>query len=173
MSTDVVQTLVQNHERFLRFLESRVKSREEAEDILQAAFARSLERADELQKESPVAWFYRVLRNALVDRYRRRDVEARAIERKSTEPSSDPELERTVCECVKDLVKTLKPEYADIVTRIDLEGSTIADLARKENITPNNAMVRLHRARKALHEQLVKSCGTCTRHGCLDCTCRG
>jgi len=32
-------------------------------------------------------------------------------------------------------------------------------------------MVRLHRARAALREKLVRSCRTCAEHGCLDCSC--
>src|SRR5438067_4454856 len=43
---DVLEVLVENHRRFLAFLERRVGSRVEAEDILQDAFVRSLDRAD-------------------------------------------------------------------------------------------------------------------------------
>ena len=43
-----LQPLVDNHRAFLRFLERRVGSREEAEDILQDAFGRSLEKLDGL-----------------------------------------------------------------------------------------------------------------------------
>jgi hypothetical protein len=39
---EVVKTLVDNHRRFLAFLERRVGSREVAEDILQDAFVRGL-----------------------------------------------------------------------------------------------------------------------------------
>ena len=39
----VSPALVANHQRFLTFLERRVGSRERAEDILQAAFVRTLE----------------------------------------------------------------------------------------------------------------------------------
>ena len=47
-------------------------SRETAEDILQEAFGRALTRVDTLRDdESAVAWFYRLLRNAVIDHYRR------------------------------------------------------------------------------------------------------
>ena len=41
---DVVATLVENHRQFLRFVEKRVSSRAAAEDILQAAFVKGIER---------------------------------------------------------------------------------------------------------------------------------
>lgn len=73
LSSGAVETLAAGHRQFLSFLENRVESREVAEDILQAAFVRTLERgADIGNTENVVAWFYRVLRNAVVDHYRRR-----------------------------------------------------------------------------------------------------
>ena len=76
-----VATLVANHRQFLRFLEQRVGSRAEAEDILQEAFVKGVERLGGLlEGESANAWFYRVLRNAVVDHYRRRGARGRAID---------------------------------------------------------------------------------------------
>ena len=175
MAPDVLRALVDNHARFLAFLQRRVASREEAEDILQSAFVRGLERGAALRnEESATAWFYRLLRNALVDHYRRRDVETRALAelRAAPEPTVDQELMRTVCECVASLAETLKPEYAAALRRVEVDGATLRAFAEEQGITPNNAGVRLHRARLALRRQLAQSCGTCATHGCLDCQCR-
>jgi RNA polymerase sigma-70 factor, ECF subfamily len=80
------------------------------------------------------------------------------------------ESERTVCACVAGLAGTLKPEYAQALRRVDLEGASLALLAEEAGITPNNAKVRLHRARQALARRLEQSCGTsCCRRGCVDC----
>jgi RNA polymerase sigma-70 factor (ECF subfamily) len=71
-----------------------VGSREAAEDILQEAFVRGMGRADALREdESAVAWFYRLLRNAVVDHYRRRGAEERALARFAAEPLTIPEDE--------------------------------------------------------------------------------
>jgi len=48
----------------------------------------------------------------------------------------------------------------------------VVDVAAELGVTPNNAAVRLHRARGALKKRLEQTCGTCTQHGCLDCTCQ-
>ena len=175
---EVVATLVDNHRRFLAFVERRVGSREVAEDILQEAFVRGLARAGQLRDdESVVAWFYRALRNALVDHWRRRDVEKRLFEDASAiegnEPADDQELMRTVCQCAMALLTTLKPEYAEALRRVDLAGVPVNEFAREADVTPNNASVRLFRAREALRRQVEKCCGTCADHGCFDCTCGG
>lgn len=172
---DVVKALVDNHQRFLAFLERRVGNRATAEDILQDGFVRALERADTLEsEESATAWFYRLLRNALVDYYRRRGAEDRALAVAANElqsDGSDVELHETICACVRDLVGTLKPEYGIAIRRVELEGEKVADFARERGITATNASVRLHRAREALRQRLIESCGTCVTHGCRDCEC--
>jgi RNA polymerase sigma-70 factor (ECF subfamily) len=174
---EVLQVLVDNHRRFLAFLERRVGSREAAEDILQDAFVRGLERAGSVRdQESIVAWFYRLLRNALVDHYRRGAAEERALAYAAgmaveAEPGPDEALKDEVCGCIASLLDTLKPEYAAVVRRVDMEGTSVAAYSRETGITPNNAAVRLHRAHEALKRQLVRSCGTCATHGCLDCRC--
>lgn len=174
---EVVDVLVANHRRFLAFLERRVGSREVAEDILQDAFVRGLANVDRLRDEdSVVAWFYRSLRNALVDHWRKRAAEGRAVDHASaiaeeSVPGVDAELEETVCRCAEALLDTLKPPFAEALRQVDLGGQSVKHYAEAAGITPNSASVRLFRGRKALREQLQASCGTCAEHGCLDCSC--
>ncbi len=175
-TAETVKVLVANHARFLAFLAPRVGSAEKAEEILQAAFVKAIERGGELRDdESATAWFYRLLRNALIDDYRHQAAETRALEREAREalPVAELEtgLEKTVCACIKDLIPTLKPEYEGVLRRVELEGASLEETARTLGITRNNATVRLHRARQALRKQLERACGTCTHHGCLECTC--
>jgi RNA polymerase sigma factor (sigma-70 family) len=176
---DVLRLLVDNHARFLGFLERRVGSRDEAEDILQEAFVRSIGRTDALRSpESATAWFYRVLRNAIIDHHRRQSTQSRvflqlAAETEQATGASDQELEAVACACITALVDTLKPEYGAALRHVDLDGLSVRAFAKETGITPGNAGVRLHRARQALRRQLARCCGTCLEHGCLDCTCRG
>ena len=172
----VTRALVENHRRFLAFLQRRVGSQAVAEELLQAAYVRTLEKGGELREgESAVAWFYRLLRNALIDHYRRQAAEGRALEREAreaTEQGPDPELKETICACMGELLPTLKPEYSELLRQVDLEERSVPEVAAEAGITPNNAGVRLHRARQALKRQLERSCGTCATHGCLDCSCQ-
>jgi RNA polymerase sigma factor (sigma-70 family) len=173
-SAEVLATLVANHREFLEFIERRVGSRAVAEDILQSAFVRSVEKFDTI-RESAIGWFYRVLRNAIVDHHRRtgagdRRLDAYAIEH-ATSDTRDDELHGVVCKCVAQLADTLKPEYATALRRIEVDGVSVKDYAREAGISSSNAGVRVFRAREALRKQVVRSCGTCASHGCLDCTC--
>jgi RNA polymerase sigma factor (sigma-70 family) len=176
-SSAVLKKLVSNHRDFLRFLENRVGSRAEAEDILQDAFVKGIEGAGSVRdEESVVAWFYRTLRNTVIDHYRRRGAAGRAMDAfareldLAIEPTAD--VKETVCACVRALSETLKPEYGEALRRIDVDGISVQSYAAEIGIEPNNAGVRVHRAREALRKRVRAACGTCADHGCLDCTCQ-
>lgn len=166
--------LTRNRDRFVAFLAKRMGGDVvEAEELFQSAILRSLEKGIPTEdEENAVAWFYRVLRNSLIDHYRHVGAIARAGDVLRSDPAqADPELEDTVCACVTDLLPTLKPEYAEIVKAVDLDSKGLPDVAKSLGVTSNNATVRLHRARKALKERLISKCGHCAEGGCLDCSC--
>ncbi len=173
---EVVAALVANHRDFLAFVERRVGSRDVAEEILQNAFVKNLEKFDTV-RDSAIGWFYKVLRNAIIDRRRRQTtadkrLETYAVDLEATD-ARDDELHGVVCKCVGELASTLKPEYADALQRIEIEGVSVKDYADQVGISSNNAGVRVFRAREALRKQVARSCGTCAAHGCVDCTCAG
>lgn len=173
-TTEVVATLVANHREFLRFVERRVGSRALAEDILQTAFVKNVDKLDTI-RDTAIGWFYAVLRNAITDHHRRtaaaeRRLDALASEAETT-AAHDDELAGVVCRCVAELAATLKPEYAEALQRIEVEGVSVKAYAEELGISSSNAGVRVFRAREALRKQVARACGTCADHGCLDCTC--
>jgi RNA polymerase sigma-70 factor (ECF subfamily) len=173
LTPDVVGTLVANHREFLAFVQRRVGSRDLAEEIIQDALVRNLDKLDTV-RDTAVGWFYRVLRNAITDHWRREAAAGRRLEAIAAEASEvpDEELKGVVCKCVGELAGTLKPEYASALRRIELDGVSVKDYADEAGISSNNAGVRVHRAREALRKQVARACGTCADHGCLDCTCK-
>jgi RNA polymerase sigma factor, sigma-70 family len=176
MNSELTLQLVDHHRQFLGFLERRLGDQALAEDILQDAFVKSLEKPDDARDEtSSVAWFYRTLRNAVIDHYRRNGARNRALEAlaREMEGAVEPpsELRDAICGCITRLAATLKPEYEQAIRRIDVDDVSVQAFAEEAGITPNNASVRVFRAREALRKQVKTSCGTCAEHGCLECSC--
>lgn len=174
-ANEIVERLVSSHRDFLAYLQAKVGSKALAEDILHEAFVRGLEKADTVREgDNATRWFYRVLRNAVVDHARRHAAANRKLEAFARELEATEEEEgamREVCQCVSRLASTLKPEYAEAVRHIEVEGMSVKDFAALVGISASNAGVRIFRAREALRKQVMLSCGTCAEHGCLDCTC--
>jgi RNA polymerase sigma factor (sigma-70 family) len=166
--------LLTHRAKFLRFLGARV-GEPAAEDILQSAFIRAVEKGNQIQHaESVTAWFYRLLRNAITDHYRREAARNRAHELSLSETpvAYEHELQANICQCVGDVMQSLKDDYRVALERVDMAGDSIGDFAIAHGTTPNNVSVRLHRARKAAAKKLTQVCGACAEHKCLDCTCK-
>jgi RNA polymerase sigma-70 factor (ECF subfamily) len=126
-------------------------------------------------EESAVAWFYRLLRNAIIDQRRRAQTASRGLDSFAAEvehsDEPQPETARVICRCVGALAETLKPEYREALLRVEVDGLPVKEFALEAGISSGNAAVRIFRAREALRKQVTRSCGTCAEHGCFDCSC--
>jgi len=172
----LIQALLANHRAFVRYLERRVGDRDLAEDILQDAFVKVVSRPEQAPVDDAIVpWFYRMLRNAAIDQFRRRraverahDAFARELETREA-PTDDREAE--ICACVSRLADTLKPEYAEVLQVVEVAGTPVKTFAEQKGLSANNAGVRVFRAREALKKRVMESCGTCAEYGCMNCTC--
>ena len=173
-NAEVVAKLVESHRAFVGFVQRRVGDRDTAEEIVQNALVNNLGKLETV-RESAIGWFYAVLRNAIVDYRRRQATAEKRLQAYSADAelnaAEDEELHQVVCKCVGELATTLKPEYADALRQIELEGLPVKDYAARVGISASTAGVRVFRAREALQKQVVRSCGTCATHGCVNCTC--
>jgi RNA polymerase sigma-70 factor (ECF subfamily) len=169
---DIARQLIDERETFVAFVRNRVGDPELADDIVQDSFVKAMKHAGELREnESAVAWFYRILRRTIIDAYRRREARTRALDAFEAEQEMTAEEERTLCGCLRLLIPTLKPEYAEVIERVELRGEPMESVAKDLQLSASNLRVRLHRGRKQLQERLEQTCRVCAKHGCLDCDC--
>lgn len=174
----VRQALMESHRRLLAFLKRRLGSTDEAEEVLQDFMLRALDRAGDLRQVPTVrGWLSRVLASTIADHQRRAarrrsrttPIGPEQVETIPSEP--DAALDAAVCDCLESLLPTLKPEYADVIRRIDLREEPRAMVAESLGLAVNALTVRLHRARQMLRKRLLEMCLTCPVHGFLDCGC--
>ena len=171
-----LDVLLRNRNAFLNFLERRVGERALAEDILQDAFIKVIARPDQVPADDGVVpWFYSSIRNAAIDRFRRSATASKALEAfaREVEPGSPtPEVHSEICACVSEVAQSLKPEYAEALLSIEVNGTPVKAFAEQHGLSSTNAGVRVHRAREALRKRVTQACGACAEHGCVDCTCK-
>jgi RNA polymerase sigma factor (sigma-70 family) len=137
-SGDAMERIMDHHSKFLSFLACRVEDKAAAEDILQSACIKAIEHGSEIREdESTVVWFYRILRNAITDHYRKDSARTRAHETYAAELpiSYEPETAQTVCACIGDVIRDLKDEYREAIEQVDLGGATIESFARSQQTT--------------------------------------
>ena len=160
----VEQRLHRDRHRHLRYLQARLRCREDAEDTLQDFTIRALKGAGRVREDRIDAWLSVSLRNALFDRYRRQSSRRRLSEAAAAEPAACAEpdvIEEVPSSCLSISIAALKPSYATVLRRAELEEVSIADLAHELSLTTNNTTVRLHRARAALRRLMHLRCTAC------------
>ncbi len=154
-------------DRRLRFLASRLPSREDAEDVLQDFSIRAIQGAARLSDPQKIdAWLNVSLRNTLFDRYRREGARRRLQQGVASEPppaehgDTDEDMEASMA-CLSRAIGELKPAYATLIRRAELQQTPLKVVAEELDLTANNVAVRLHRAREALRQSMRARCGAC------------
>lgn len=113
----VEQTLLQHRNRLLGFIQSKVADPDLAEDILQDSLLRAIRSAGDLHDEDKLLpWFYRILNNAIVDAYRRKNTESQYLTAYGQIEmlNATPENDASICECFRSVLPALKPEYSQV-----------------------------------------------------------
>lgn len=173
--TDAIESrLLERREELLGFIRSKVSDPHAAEDILHDSLIKAMGALDRLDDEDKlVAWFYQIVRNAIIDRRRRQQTQAKYVDAyaQETELHETPEERKSVCQCFRELIPALKDEYQEMIETMELGDAESAEVAEELGITTNNLKVRRYRARQQLKERLEASCGECAARGCIECTC--
>jgi RNA polymerase sigma-70 factor, ECF subfamily len=149
-----------------------VGSKEEAEDLMQEAYARAFRSWRSFQPGTNLrAWLLRILTNLNIDRGRKlqRTPETQPLEegdyflynRLEESTGTPPADEERVVERLSqdDIVTALAEvphDFRDVVVLVDIGDFTYADAAQILDIPVGTVMSRLHRGRRILKKQLAE-----------------
>jgi len=169
----VAQAFSEYRGRLLKFIRSRVRALEDAEDIVQDVFYQYM-RVNELANpvEQTAAWLYRVARNKIIDSYKKKEsIPFSALTNtENDEDVSDiidmlscdettPEtaaLNALVWEELETALAELPEAQRDIFIQTEMEGLSVKEIAEKTGVQVNTLLSRKHYAviflRKRLQE---------------------
>lgn len=166
----LAETIAQEQVRLRRFIRRRVSDDGDAEDILQDVFYELVE-AYRLMKpiEQLSAWLFRVARNRITDRFRRR----RPVDSLSSSPASEdgemgwedllpapdggPEAEfvrGVLMEEIEVALTELPANQREIFIAHELEGKSFRELSAETGIGINTLLSRKHGAVRHLRKRL-------------------
>jgi len=143
--------------------------RVEADDLVQETWLRALRHFDQFDPGSNCrAWLVTILRNAFLNRLRRRGRERLESdmtgERGDSAPFEDSAIERSTPEeeffqtvfhgDVERALKSLSPAFQQVIVLADLEGFTYKEIAQVLHCPIGTVMSRLSRARQLLRTEL-------------------
>jgi RNA polymerase sigma-70 factor (ECF subfamily) len=160
------------HDQLLGFIARRVRTREDAEDILQEVMLRIHRSRGELEHvERVTGWIYRIAGNAIVDYYRkpaRRELPAgwpADVEEPGSPESAavveEPDtaaLRAELARCLSPLLQRLPAPYRQALELTELEGLTQAAAAARLGLSVSGMKTRVQRGRRRLEELLLDCC---------------
>jgi len=144
--------------RLRSFIRKRVPDQGDAEDILQDVFYELIESYRLKPIEQVGAWLFRVARNRITDRFRRKPAEALGDAQDvllSTEPGPEAVYARTVLlEELEEALDELPEEQRDVFIAHELEGRSFRELAAETGQSVNTLLSRKHYAVLHLRRRL-------------------
>jgi RNA polymerase sigma-70 factor (ECF subfamily) len=143
--------------KIFRYVFYRVKTREDAEDITSEVFVRVVRSIDR-QRGSFQAWIFRIASNLVIDYYRRRAREEKALMRRDGEPAQDDpakDTERILTrEKLVEAMSGLTEEQQQVVSLKFLEGYDNSEIAEIMDKTVGAVKALQFRALVALRKTI-------------------
>lgn len=146
----------------LRYVKSKVRSTEDAEDILQNVFIKITSGIDQLSEDVKLKnWIFTITRNSIIDYYRVNATKKNVIT--SEEINEDiPELDdvdstKGLDQCMGSMISLLPEEYREIIIESEIKGVKQKDLAERYGIAYPSMRSKVQRGRERL-KQLFQNC---------------
>jgi RNA polymerase sigma factor (sigma-70 family) len=174
----VAEAFVRQRERLRGFIRRRVPDPSDAEDILQDVFSELVESTRLLMPVEQVgAWLFRVARNRIIDRFRRKrheptvrlsDADDETVLADLLPASGEgPEAayaRRVLLEELAAALDELPPEQRDVFVAHEIDGRSFNELAAATGVGVNTLLARkryavlhLRRRLQAIHDEFVAS----------------
>jgi RNA polymerase sigma-70 factor (ECF subfamily) len=173
---EAVRTIIrQNNRRLFRLARGLMGSDHEAEDVVQAAYARAFTKLASFRRDASLStWLSRIVINEALGRIRRHPtVElTAAIEATATDADiipfplsglgSDPErsmAQREIRRLVEDAIDALPEPFRIVLIARLVEDLSVDETASLFELQPETVKTRLHRARRLLRQALEAKVG--------------
>lgn len=160
---EVTTIYKQFHSDLLGYVKSKIRSREDAEDILQNVFIKISANLDKLTEDVKLkSWIFTITRNAIIDYYR-----VNATKKKVAVPeeidenifeSDDPDPTKGLDQCMNSMISLLPEEYRDIIIDSEIKGIRQKDLADKYEMAYPSMRSRVQRGRERLKQLFYNCC---------------
>lgn len=160
---EITGLYTQFHSSLLSFIRSKIRSREDAEDILQNVFVKISSNVDKLSDEQKLkSWIYTITRNTIIDYYR--------VNASHKKIPVDNEIEETILDeeyldstkgldqCMMSMINLLPDEYRGIIIDAELNGIKQKDLAEKYGMAYPSMRSRVQRGRERLKQLFYNCC---------------
>jgi RNA polymerase sigma-70 factor (ECF subfamily) len=144
--------------QLLAFIQSRVKSVDDAEDILHSVFEKLLKQsAEKAPPENVIAWLYRVARNSIIDYYRA-EKNHEELPDDLAQQIPDGAVVRQLAGCIMPMIQALPETYRIPLLLSDIEGKNQKQVAEELGLSLAALKSRVLRGREKLYDSMRRCC---------------
>jgi RNA polymerase sigma factor (sigma-70 family) len=173
LAVQIEKLFKSDRKKFLGFIRQRVRSHEEAEDILQDVFTNVLAASRNVQKpiENIASWVFTAVRNRIIDSYRKKRAEnfsdmqspgaaddgMDSFENFLGDLQASPEtdlIRKTIWESVQDGLQELPPEQREVFVKNEFEGISFRQMSEESGVNINTLLARKRYAVLHLRKRL-------------------
>jgi RNA polymerase sigma factor (sigma-70 family) len=164
------EVVARERSRLGNFIRGQVRDAAEAEDILQDVWLEFYAATDAIEQAG--AWLFRVAKNRIVDRARKKREEPLPaaegedgrswLEHNLPDPAAGPDAayaRSVLLGSIQAALQTLPPEQRDVFVAHEIEGLSFADMAAQWRVPQNTLLARKRYAVLALRAQLQAEYG--------------
>lgn len=161
LALQIEQLFKNDRKKFLGFIRQRVRSQEEAEDILQDVFTNVLAASVNVQKpiENIASWVFTAVRNRIIDSYRKKRAETftdmqtagqiddgvdsfeNFLGDLTTSPETDL-IRQTIWDAVLEGLAELPDEQKDVFVKNEFEGISFREMSEDTGVNINTLLAR-------------------------------
>jgi len=165
--SEISAVVVRERSRLGSFIRKRVGNPSEAEDILQDVFYEFVEEyrlPESIEQAS--AWLFKVARNRIIDRFRKKkevslgetgDEEEYRLDLALPSPDAGPEAEYAramLIDALRDALDELPDAQREVFVEHEIEGRSFKEMAVKSGVAINTLLARKRYAVLSLRERL-------------------
>lgn len=154
----IEQAWLDYRQQLLVFIQHRVASADDAEDILSQVFEKLIQAA--AKQEPPThlgGWLYQVSRHAIIDHYRQLKPMDSLPDDWGVE-QDEPTVIKQLSHCLLPLIQTIPEPYQVAVRMADIDELNHQQIADQLGISLSAAKSRVRRGREKLHQSVVQCC---------------
>jgi RNA polymerase sigma factor (sigma-70 family) len=168
--TRFADIVAQERSRLGNFIRGQVRNAADAEDILQDVLLEFYAATEAIEQAG--AWLFRVARNRIIDRSRKKKEEPLPaaqdedghswLEENLPDPAAGPDAayaRSMLLDAIQAALQTLPPEQRDVFVAHEIEGIPFADLSAQWHVPQNTLLARKRYAVHALRLQLQAEYG--------------
>lgn len=144
------------------FIKRRVRTNQDAEDILQDIFLKIYKNISNLNDSNKIhAWIYQITKNAIVDYYRVNRITVTDHDPYEDIPENiddETNMNAEIGQCINKMIQLLPDKYREALVLTEFQNLTQKELADRLGLSLSGAKSRVQRARYKLKELLLGCC---------------